>query len=242
MKIKKLFFIIIFLFPTFLFGDNTPGYLGKKTLIGATICYMPDFYSSREDYYILDYENNQKSIWAPPLIYNFQVSRVIKPKVELGFQMGFYRYGIIGFDKSIMTDFFLTNGNLVSYSRASTRSYKVISRFSLDFKSPIGNYFGVGLSRLIQDLQLVDKMGNFQKLSKESDIGICYEYGTRRHIGHNFILDLGLEGAFYLAANNTINNASTNETYIISQTFEMNKKIYYRRNLANFKLGLNYIF
>ncbi len=241
MKIKKPYLFILYFVPTLLFGAKPPGYLGKKTLIGAYYCYMPDYYSPSNET-PRDFEFNQRSRLAPTFLTNFQVSRVISGKVDLSLQVGYHRYGLIGFDPSTMYNQLLSNGNLSAYSRTSGMTYKLIARVSTDYKSPLGRYFGLGLGRNLQKLEKVDQFGNFEKISKESDIGICYEVGTRRHVGYNLLLDIGLEGTFYFAAHDENNNTNIRQSDFIYQSITINKSIYGRRNLAYFKLGLNYIF
>jgi hypothetical protein len=48
MHTNKLLLIILMFVPLFSFGTKAPGYLGKKTQIGAYICYMPDYLSLRD--------------------------------------------------------------------------------------------------------------------------------------------------------------------------------------------------
>jgi hypothetical protein len=240
MHTNKLLLIILMFVPLFSFGTKAPGYLGKKTQIGAYICYMPDYLSLR-DGDTRDYNFNKKSLFIPSILYNFQVSRVVSNKVDLSLQVGFLRYGIISPENEI---FFqqpvLANGNEAVYSRASGMTYKFIARLNRDFQSPLGNYHGYGIAILNQNVEMVDKFENTNELAKISDVGLCFETGTRRHIGANLILDLGIEATLFINGFSPNNDGFDND--FKEYSLAMNRKIYARRNIANFKLGLNYIF
>jgi hypothetical protein len=166
---------------------------------------------------------------------------VVSNKVDLSLQVGFLRYGIISPENEI---FFqqpvLANGNEAVYSRASGMTYKFIARLNRDFQSPLGNYHGYGIAILNQNVEMVDKFENTNELAKISDVGLCFETGTRRHIGANLILDLGIEATLFINGFSPNNDGFDND--FKEYTLAMNRKIYARRNIANFKLGLNYIF
>jgi hypothetical protein len=241
MRINKLLFTLLLFVPLFSFGIKAPGYLGKKTQIGAYVCYMPDYLSLR-DGDTRDYKFNKKSLFMPSLLYNFQGSRVVSNQVDLSLQVGFLRYGITSpNDEIFFQQPILSNGNDAVYSRASGMTYKFIARINRDFQSPLGNYHGYGIAILNQKVEMVDKFENTNELGNVSDVGLCFETGTRRHIGANLILDLGIEATLF------INGFSQNSQDLGTSLFkdyslDMNRKIYARRNIVNFKLGLNYIF
>ena len=240
MHTNKFYITFLLLLPVFAYGANPPGYLGKKTLIGAYICYMPDYLSALQEDEPKDFQFNTRSIFSPGLVYNFQLSRIVSNNIDVSLQVGFLRYGIDEFQSGNMIMTKLVNGNEAKFSRAKSMNYKLIARFNQYFQSPLGYYNGAGLSLLNQNLEIVDDYGNSDDLTKVSDIGICYETGIRRHIGGNLILDLGLEFNFYI--NGFLNNKEEYSRDFEEYTLERNKKIYARRNLANFKLGLNYLF
>ncbi len=241
MHTNKLLFTLLIFVPFFSFGTKAPGYIGKKTQIGAYVCYMPDYLSIR-DGDTRDFKFNKKSLFMPSLLYNFQVSRVVSNKVDLSLQVGFLRYGITSPNNEIiLQQAVLSNGNDAEYSRASGVTFKFIARLNRDFQSPLGNYHGYGIAVLNQNVEMVDKFENTNELAKISDVGLCYETGTRRHIGANLILDLGIEATLYINGF-TQNSQDLGTTLFKDYSLFMNRKIYARRNIVNFKLGLNYIF
>lgn len=240
MNYTKVVFIIILSFPYRSFCWDAPGYLGKKTSVGAYVCYMSDYFAKSQSLDTRDYHFNQKSILSPTLLFSLQLSRVISDKVELSFQAEHLRYGISALDKSNMYQHVLSNGNNAIYSRSSGMNYKLIARIYRDYSPPLGNYYGFGISFLNQRLTMVDYYNNDNLIQKVYDIGVCYEIGVKRHIGYNLILDYGIEGTFYLNAK--LNDQLASASNFFESSIENNKKTYGRRNLVNFKLGLNYIF
>ena len=240
MHTNKLAILLLICIPFFSIGAKPPGYLGKKTLIGATICYMPDYFSLRYDDAPKSFTMKEQSLFLPNFIYNFQISRVVANKVDLSAQVSFLRYGLIGYDEDNMDPLTLNNGNKVTYSRSSGFTSKLVVRFNKDFQAPLGNYFGMGLGFLNQNVEMLDQFNNVDQIAAVNDLGICYETGTRRHLGSNIFLDLGIEGTFFFngfGQNNDVYFAKFKEVSLAS-----NRRIYARRNIANFKLGLNYIF
>ncbi|MFY8108049.1 MAG: hypothetical protein ACOVO9_03620 [Bacteroidia bacterium] len=240
MHTNKLAILILICIPFFSIGAKPPGYLGKKTMIGAYICYMPDYFSLRHGDDPRSFTFKEQSLFMPNFIYNFQASRVVANKVDLSLQTSFLRYGLVAYDEFNMDPLSLNNGNKITYSRSSGFTSKIVVRVNTDFQAPIGNYFGLGLGFLNQNVEMLDQFNNSDQIAVVNDMGICYETGTRRHIGSNLFLDLGLEGTFFLNGYGQKND----EYYGRFKEFTLasNRRIYARRNLANFKLGLNYIF
>ncbi|MFY8019675.1 MAG: hypothetical protein ACOVP1_00705 [Bacteroidia bacterium] len=226
--------------PFLSIAAKPPGYLGKKNLIGAYICYMPDYISIKHGNAPRSFSFKEQSLFLPNFIYNFQASRVLANKVDLSMQMSFLRYGLIEYDADYMDPLTLNNGNQITYSRSSGFTSKLIIRISQDFQSPLGNYYGLGLGFLNQNVEMLDQFNNTDQIAVVNDMGLCYETGTRRHIGANLILDLGIEGTFFF--NGFGQNNDGFDLQFKENSLAFNRRIYSRRNIANFKLGLNYIF
>jgi hypothetical protein len=238
-KANKL--ILFFLLCTGFASAQSPGYLGKKTMIGISGGLTSNYSSFTQNYSQVKYNGDLRTSFISfTPNFGFHIKRVLNRKSTLDFS---YTQSYNGIYKSY--DIFNTNlstrtqGNYFDYQRAKTSIY-TLALSETGATSPIGLYLSYGASFMVAKMEAIDINGAVYPLENYHDISLFLSTGTRRVFADKIMVDFGIDGnLFFYGLLNNVNSLASPEETTLDETIPY---IIFYNNLLSCRLSVSYLF
>lgn len=214
--------------------SNAPGYLGKKTLIGVSYQYAPDYGAL---FYQDDLENfTAWDVFLPSPRLALEIKRVIRTDKTLNIGLAWQSLKLADHYE----DFSQATGSY--YQRKELRSRVMTLNVSVSTHpyhvAPVGfyGYYGGGLAILNTDVPR-----NNSEVSSVQSVDLClnYGFGTRRVVADKLALDLGIDMNLYFGGFFSLLGRSSYDisTRIKSQSMSVN----FLNNIVSVRAGAYYL-
>ncbi len=198
MKKSILILIAILQFTFWLNAQDAAGYLGKKTMIGATIAYSPAYGILLSDY---NSAHTVSDFFLSAPRFGISLKHVLSENNIL--------YVDFTYQNILIQNDFEANTILPTYPYNITTTYSKIRTGVMTFSagyskhlhnvSPVGGYFGGNFCLVVLNTQGFDASNKLiTDFGQNFDFGWNNEFGVRRVLKDHLVIDAGITVTFYI--------------------------------------------